>query len=198
MKNAIYIGIILTLALFLFKAECVNNTQKGETIKVNGKKYEVVSTKIDTVYVKVSPNTVYKRGETIYKDTTIYQKVEIPNTMYDSIVTEYYAKKVFKDTIKFNSYGNIFITDTIYRNEIHGRSLKSNLEFPSITKTTIVKEKPKNALYIGAKSIVQNKSIRAIGTGLMFKTKRERMYGVGAMIDNQKNINFTLDFYIKL
>lgn len=207
-QHIVYSGIILFLAVLLFKAECSKAPQKGEDIKVNGKKYELIDRKIDTVLVPVKPDVVYRDGKTIYKDTTIYQKVPILGTSalvdelmknyYDSILMEHFAKKVFTDTIRFGQYGNVYIKDTIQENAILARIANSDLIFPNVKETLTVKEKPKNQLYLGAKSIIVNNTIGGIGSGVIFKTKRDRLYGVGAIIDRQKNVNFTLDLYIKL
>lgn len=207
-QHIVYSGIILFLAILLFKAECGKPAQKGEDIKVNGKKYELIDKKIDTVLVPVKPDVVYRDGKTIYKDTTIYQNVPILGTSslsdelmknhYDSILMEHFAKKVFTDTIRFGSYGNVYIRDTLQENAILSRKANSDLIFPNVRETITVKEKPKNQLYLGAKSIVVNNTIEAIGTGVMLKSKRDRLFGFGALIDRQKNVNFTLDLYIKL
>lgn len=207
-QHVIYLGIILVLFIVLFRGECGKPAQPTQDIKVNGKKYELVSREVDTVFVKVKPDVVYKPGKTIYKDTTIYQEVpimgasslsdELMHNYYDSILMSHFAKKVFTDTISFGANGKIYIKDTLQENAILSRMTNSDLIFPSVKETITIKEKPKNQLYLGAKSVIVNNSIGGVGTGLMFKTKRDRMYGVGAMIDRQKNVNFTLDLYIKL
>lgn len=207
-QHVAYLGIIILLILVIFRGECSKPEQIKSEIKVDGKKYEVVKVKIDTVYVKVKPKVYFKDGKTIYKDTTIYEPMpvvgvgglsqEYNQQFYDSILMEYFAKKVYSDTINLGGYGFVYIKDTMQENAILNRMSKSDLKFPSYTSTTIVKEKPKNQLYLGAKGIIMNGTIQGIGSGLMLKTKRDRIYGVGAIIDRQKNVNFTLDFHVKL
>jgi hypothetical protein len=207
-QHVIYLGVIILLILILFRAECGRPATKGEDIKVNGKKYELVKREIDTVFVKVKPDVVYKQGKTIYRDTTIYQEIpslgamelgdELMHNYYDSILMSHFAKRVFTDTIKFGTNGSVYIKDTLQENAILSRTTNSDLIFPTIKETITVKEKPKNQLYLGAKTILGSSNISGVGTGLMLKTKRDRVYGIGAMIDGQKNVNFTVDFYIKL
>jgi hypothetical protein len=207
-QHVVYLGIIILLILIIFRAECGKPEIKREEIKVDGKRYEVIKVKTDTVYVKVRPEVYFKEGKTIYRDTTIYQKTpvfgigglaeELEQQFYDSIMLEYYAKRVFSDTIRFGEYGNVYIKDTIQENSILNRTSKSDLKFPQATNTTVVKEKPKNQLYLGARGIINNGTIHGVGSGLILKTKRDRLYGVGAIIDRQKNVNFTFDFHIKL
>jgi len=207
-QHVIYLGVIIVLLIVLLRAECGRPSQPGQDIKIDGKKYELVKKEIDTVFVKVKPDVVYKPGITIYRDTTIYQDVpkmgtieladELRHNYYDSIVMSHFAKRVYTDTIKFGTNGSIYIKDTLQENAILSRMTNSDLIFPSVKETITVKEKPKNQLYLGAKTLVGNGTIGGIGTGLMFKTKRDRIYGIGAIVDRQKNINFTVDFYIKL
>lgn len=207
-QHVVYLGIIVLLILVIFRGECGKPEQSKPEIKIDGKKYEVVKVKLDTVYVKVKPQVYFKNGKTIYKDTTIYEPMpvvgvgslaqEYNQQFYDSILMQYFAKNVYSDTIKLGEYGFVYIKDTIQENAILNRMSKSDLKLPSYTSTTIVKEKPKNELYLGAKGIIMNGNIQGVGSGLMLKTKRDRIYGVGAIIDRQKNVNFTLDFHVKL
>lgn len=206
--HVVYIGIILTLFIVLFRSECNRDVKPNDEVKIDGKKYDVVDVNIDTVYVKAEPDIRYKPGKTIYRDTVIYQKVhgyslgdiakDMQEKFYDSILMSHFAKSVFKDTITFGGIGNVYITDTIQENAILSREVNSDLIFKAQNKTITVKEKLKNELYLGAKTMIMNGGISGVGSGLILKTKRQRMYGVGAMIDRQKNLNFAIDFYIKL
>ena len=207
-QHIIYSGIIILLALLLFRSECNKSITSGEKVKIDGKKYEVVKTEVDTVYVSAKPQIIYKKGKDIYRDTTIYKPLPIFDKSglvdgelekyYDSVLMSHFAINVFRDTIRFGNYGNVYITDSIQENAILSRMANSDLIFPSISQTTTVKELPKNELYLGAKSIIINNGMGAVGAGLMLKSKRDKLFGFGAMIDRQKNINFALDYYIKL
>lgn len=206
--HVVYAGIIIFLAIILFRSECNKFITSGDKVNIDGKKYEVVKTKIDTVYVSVKPDVIYKKGKDIYRDTIIYKTLPIFDKSdlmdgeleryYDSILMSHFATTVFKDTISFGKYGNVYITDSIQENAILSRIANSDLIFPNVSQTTTVKEMPKNQLYLGAKSIIINNGIGAVGAGLILKSKRDRLFGFGAIVDRQKNVNFTLDLYIKL
>ena len=206
--HIIYSGIILVLAIVLFRSECSMSDNIKNEIKIDGKKYDVIKADTDTVFVKVNPDVVYKSGKNIYRDTTIYRDVpsfglsdagaEVIQQYYDSILMSHFATNVYIDTIKFGKHGSLYIKDSIQENKILSRESNADLMFPSVTNTTIVKEKPKNQLYLGARGIFANGTVSGVGTGLILKSKKDRLYGVGAIIDGKKNINFALDFYIKL
>lgn len=206
--HIVYASIILFLCIILFKLECSKPIDYIKKIKIDGKKYDVLNKQTDTVYIHLKPQVLYKQGKNIYKDTVIYKDSLIFKNAefsdgeleryYDSILRSHFAITVFKDTVKFGKYGNIYTIDSIQENTILSRMYNSDIVFPSIIKTTNVKKVPENKFYFGAKTVMSNNSIRAIGTGLIFKSKRDNLFGIGAMVDNKKNINFTIDLYTKL
>jgi len=206
--HIIYSGIIIVLAIALFRTECSKSEAIKSEVKIDGKRYDVINKETDTVFIKVKPDVIYKSGKNVYRDTTIYRDVpsfglsnagaEAIQEYYDSILMSHFATNVYTDTIKFGKYGSLYITDSIQENKILSRSSNSDLMFPSVTHTTIVKDKPKNQLYLGARGIFVNGTVSGVGTGVILKSKKDRLYGFGAVIDRQKNINFALDFYIKL
>jgi hypothetical protein len=189
---------ILVLVL-LYRAECGKPVVPGKTVKIDGKKYEVIKQVIDTQYIKIK-ETKYKKGEDIYHDTTIYVSVPVLDTaQMGSMLSEFYAKNTFKDTMKVGKFGQLYITDTVQYNKLVGRSLSADLMFPSITNTTIVKEKPKAHLYMGARlDYLQGSSIQNPSVGFMLKTKRDRLYGISAGVAPNGKPIYGASFYIKL
>ena len=192
MKNIIYIAVIIILSIFLFKAECGKPPVKGEEIKVNGKVYEYVDRVIDTHYVRYN---IKGRTDTLIEDTTIYVEVPVMDTTaMRKYVEEYYAKKVFNDTIKLD-YGKIYIQDTVSTNKIVSRLWNADLLMPTITDTKIVKELPKNELYLGVRmDLEKSGTFVGIGPSLLLKTKRNRIYGVGVnLVGGQPIYNVQLN-----
>jgi len=190
MKHIVYGLIIAFLLIMLFRSEC--GKPKVEIVKVDGKKYEVIKQKIDTQYVRYN---VKGRTDTLIEDTTIYVEVPvIDTTAMRKYVEEYYAKKVFNDTIKLD-YGKIYIQDTVSTNKIVSRLWNADLLMPTITDTKIVKELPKNELYFGARVDLQkNGTFVGIGPSLLLKTKRNRIYGVGVnLVGGQPIYNVQLN-----
>lgn len=206
--HIVYSLIIIFLAIILFMSECNKSINPIDTIKIDGKKYDVLGTRIDTVFVSVKPSVIYRKGKDIYRDTIIYK--ELRNFInvgledgslekyYDSVLGSHFSISVFKDTINFGKYGDVYITDSIQQNTILSRMANSSLIFSNVSNTTIVQDRPRNQLYLGAKSMIINNGIGGFGAGLILKSKTDKLYGAGLMVDRQKNINFTLDLYIKL
>lgn len=141
--------LILLLGVFLIYKSCnTKGTQKGETIRVDGKKYELLKHTVDTEYIEHT-QTVTKKGKDIYHDTTIY--VPVPMSVDTlNILKSYFSKKVFKDTLKLaDSLGFIFVTDTISQNSLYSRTWNTKVRKMKIKETTIVKELPKNQVFFG-------------------------------------------------
>jgi hypothetical protein len=194
----INIALALFALIVLYKAECGKPVVPGETVSVGGKKYEVIKQVIDTQYIKVK-ETKYKKGEDIYHDTTIYISVPVlDTTQMQEVLSKYYAKNIFQDTLKVSKFGNIYINDTVQYNKLAGRSMSADLMFPSITNTTIVKEKPKAQLFLGATvDYLQGSNFQNLSVGLMLKTKRDRLYGISAGVSPNGKPVYGASFYIK-
>jgi hypothetical protein len=191
--------VILFAIIMLYRAECGKPVVLGETIKIDGKKYEVINQVIDTQYIKVK-ETKYKKGEDIYHDTTIYLPVPVlDSAQIDSILSQFYAKNTFKDTMKVGKFGQIYIDDTVQYNKLIGRAMSADLQFPSITNTITVKEKPKAQLYLGGRvDYLKEQGLQSPSVGVMVKTKRDMLYGASIGIGNNQRTVYGLNIYVKL
>lgn len=174
MKHIIYSGIILFLGILLFRAECGKPSVPVKEVVIEGKKYEVVRYKTDTQYIK---KTIEGKKDTVVHDTVIYVKVPILDSIQlQKALEDYHAKKVYKDTISFGS-GTIYLTDTIHKNKIANRSFKADVISTEVTNEMFVKEKPKNGLYFGPRIDFSGGQVTP-HVGILFRTKKERIYGV--------------------
>jgi hypothetical protein len=184
--------IIIEFIIILYLRSCggnggVVNTGDG-TVKVDGKKYDVVNTIIDTIYIPITDTRiVYKRGKDIYHDTTIYVNVPV-NVPVDTaeILKDFYAKNIYVDTLKFqDSLGFITIVDTISQNVIDGRTWISNLKNRTITKTVYLKEKPRNKVYYGfGLGLNKQQLFSSLETGFILNTKKDQIYKLDFGVNN--------------
>ncbi len=148
-KNII-IAILCIVLLFNYLKGCgkKEETKPTETIKIGGKKYEVVKKEIDTFYIE-STKIVKKPGKDIYHDTTIY--VPVPQDVDTAkILSQFYAKNVYIDTLKLqDSLGIVSLVDTIKENKILHRTFKATVKEKIIEQKIYIKEPPKRQLYFG-------------------------------------------------
>jgi hypothetical protein len=177
-----------------------NRNDEFETIRVNGKDYELLSQTIDTVVVEKQVKVKEYVPTTIYKTDTI--KVEIPSDIdTTSILEDYFASYTVVDTLKLDydfpdgvttesgakpsTLGYGVLTDIISKNKIQSRGVDWNFQIPTIYNTTIVKELPKNEFYFGGGlGYSKENFLQTASGGLLWKTKGQKVIGLHLGINN--------------
>ena len=180
------IALVLLIAIVVFQQCGGNKKGTGEIVKVDGKKYELIKHEIDTVEV-VKTKVVTRKGEDIYHETIVEHEVKVPvNVDTNAILKEYYTKVLYKDVLVLpDSLGTVAVTDTISQNKILGRTFNANVKQRTIKETTIVKELPKNQVYFGFGGQFNKADlITGLSTGLILKTKKDKIYQFNLGISN--------------
>lgn len=199
--NRLFIFIILILmAIILF--------QKDGCTYIRDKQPEVVTVH-DTTW-QVHDSLIIKK---LKIKETIYETIQTPpeyiadtsysrlKEQYDALVVAYLAKNIYADTLKLDTLGYVAIADTLQKNELQNRSYKYNYKIPTIhTTTTITKYAPlKNQLYIGGgmdgDKVV---GITSLSAGLLFKTKKDKIYSVTIGSNPQGQISYGFRTFWKL
>ena len=159
----------------------------GRTIRIDGKKYEVIKHTIDTVDV-VKTKVVTKKGEDIYHEVIVEKEVIIP-TIIDTaaLLKDYYSKVLYKDVLVLpDSLGTVAVTDTISQNRILGRTFNANVRERTIREELIVKEPAKTQLYYGLNAGFNKEDyVSAIGGGVILKTKKDKIYQFNLGVNNR-------------
>jgi hypothetical protein len=209
-KEILIIGLI---GVILLMRACSGDTVVDPTdiVKVDGKDYELLEQKIDTVFINKIVEV--KKYVPKYVDRVVEKIVEIPADV-DSlqIIKDYYSKYVVKDTLKLTyefapeitidsmgtkpnpTLGFGIVTDTITQNKILSRDIVWNFEVPTIYNTKVVKELPKRVFYYGiGGGFDKTNFINNAKFSLLYKDKKDKMWGldVGAL-----NVNSTVQPYI--
>lgn len=159
----------------------------GRTIRIDGKKYEVIKHIIDTIDV-VKIKVVTKKGEDIYHKVIVEKEVLIPaNIDTAALLKDYYSKVLYKDVLVLpDSLGTVSVTDTISQNRILGRTFNASVTQRTIKETTIVKEPAKTQLYYGLNAgFNQEDYVSAVGAGLILKTKKDKIYNLNIGVNNR-------------
>ena len=186
--------LIIGLVAFIVFKQCSSEDKSIETIKIDGKKYELLKQKIDTIFIDRT-KVKYVKGNDIYHETIVEKEKRIEVPVYTKgdtvrIVQSYNQKVLYKDKLVLdNDLGTIDLTDTLYQNKILGRKWNAMIKERTITDTKIVKELPKNQVYVGVTGIVGNSSA-LIGPQLTLKTKKDNLYGANLLIDGNGNKYF--------
>jgi len=180
--NSIFAFLLGAFAVLYFRGCLPEKQSSPKVIKIEGKKYEVL--KHDTVYQKKTV-TQYRDGVYVYKYDSVYVEIT-PDVDTSAILKDYYSLNMFRDTFK-TEIGDIVLNDTISQNRIKGRTYTATFRYPEIT--TIVKEKPKAAVFAGlGTSFYGEGRIAEVSGHLMLETKKRKLYGVGVGVINKEPV----------
>jgi hypothetical protein len=186
-KNIAIVALVIWILLQWFNPGGV--MPGGRTIRIDGKKYEVIKHTIDTVEVE-KIKTVTKKGkdivhEVIDVDTLVLK--EMVNVDSAAILKDYLAKIIYKDTLVLDGgLGTIALTDTITKNRILGRTWDAKVKERIIKEELIVKEPAKAQLYYGLNAgFNKTDYVSAVGAGLILKTKKDKIYNFNIGVNNR-------------
>ena len=179
-KTTPYIVILGLVLIILYQEGCFGKKKAGDTLRINGKDYEVIKHEIDTFY-ETKTETRYKKGEDIVHEVEVVK--EIPaNVDTASILKDYYARIFYSDTFKLkDTLGYIAVNDTISRNRIVGRTYYTAINIPTIKETIYLKELS-NAWFIGPSFQLGNPA--SLGGDIQLKNKKDMLFGVGMGINS--------------
>jgi len=186
-KNIAIVALVIWILLQWFNPGGI--MPGGRTIRIDGKKYEVIKHTIDTVEVE-KVKVVTKRGEDIVHEVidvdTLVLK-ELVNVDTAALLKDYLAKVVYKDTLTLDGgLGTIALTDTISKNRILGRTWDAKVKERTIKEELIVKEPARNQLYYGLNAGFNKEDyVSAVGAGLILKTKKDKLYNLNIGVNNR-------------
>jgi hypothetical protein len=158
-------------------------------------------TEIDTVFTEVLkevPKYVPKYIDRVVRDT-----VEMPldvDTL--AIIEDYFARYIYSDTLKVDSLGFGYITDTVTENKIVERSVVWDYRIPSIreTITTTIQLPPKRKreFYIGLMAGGTQTDFSYFGPSIGFKTKSSKMLTATYGVVGADKVGVSIGLYSKL
>ena len=166
-KNIQTLLIVVLIALLFFQRSCSSTpTPDPEVITKIEVRYDTIET-VKEVYVP--------KWRTRVVTETISVPTEIDTV---AILRDYYARYFYTDTLKIDTFGYAVINDTISRNTVLARDVRTNILIPT---TTITKEiyLNKNELYWGVSLQGRTDQINYLGTELLWRTKKRSTYGFG-------------------
>ena len=184
-KNIAIAALVIYLLLQWFNPGGV--MPGGRTIRIEGKKYEVIKHEIDTVDV-IKTKVVTKKGEDIYHEVIVEKEVQIPAVVDTAaLLKDYYSKVLYKDVLVLpDSLGTVAVTDTISQNKILGRTFDAKVKERTIKETLIVKEPARNQVYYGLNGGFNKADVvSSVGAGIMLKTKKDKIYQFTLGVNNR-------------
>lgn len=171
---------------------------------------------VDTVIKYVTVNeTIVSKPPVIIKhriDTFwITKKEYIPDTNYPGLLEQYrklgnqhFTQNIYSTTFPLDTLGSVTVVDTIQANNLIGNKLITNLVIPEKTITIVKPSPPKRQFYVGAGVTADNVSVSSgaatgnlgVQTGVLYKDKKDRVFGANVGYDG--TLNYSLSTYWKI
>ena len=146
---------------------CDSDYGDKEIINIDGKDFELLEQKTDTIYVEKEVKVTKYVPKYITKE--VIKEVEIPVDVDSlAIIKDYFSKVTVKDTLNLAYDFPDVVTDSVVYN------------------TTIVKELPKTEFYYGfGVGVDQTNGFGNLSLNGLVKTKKQQVYGLNLGLSNQ-------------
>ena len=193
----IIIGALATLALYQWRGS--THSKGPDTLVVR----DTTWLKHDSLIVKKVKITKeiavpYEVLVKEYQADTSYPKLK---KQYEDLAKDYAAKRVYVDSVNVGKFGHIQIIDTVSKNKLSKRTTKDNFKIPVVKETVTITKyaEPQRQLYLGG-GINGNtgSGVRSIEGGLLYKTKKDQIYGLKATTTIDGVTTFGVSTYFKL
>ena len=155
-----------------------------------------------------------KKDGIIYTSPKVIQTIPVkiisekylPDPNYDKLVSQYQelvklhlAKNIQKDSVKIDSIGFVKVTDTVQNNIVQNRKWEYDIKYPIVKETIIQPPKRVNQLYIGGGlQGNQYNIINSINGGILYKNKKDQIYGLSVGINTNGQIVYGVSSYWKI
>lgn len=155
-----------------------------------------------------------KKDSVIYTSPKVVQTIPLkiisekylPDPNYDKLVLQYQelvklhlAKNIQKDSVQIDSIGFVKVTDTVQNNIVQNRKWEYNIKYPIIKETIIEPPKKINQLYIGGGlQGNQYNIINSINGGILYKNKKDQIYGLSIGINTNGQVVYGVSSYWKI
>ena len=118
---------------------------------------------------------------------------------YQELVKLHLAKNIQKDSVQIDSIGFVKVTDTVQNNIVQNRKWEYNIKYPIIKETIIEPPKKINQLYIGGGlQGNQYNIINSINGGILYKNKKDQLYGLSIGVNTNGQVVYGLSSYWKI
>jgi len=165
--------IVVLIIIILLMRNCSGNSNPKP------KPREIVKTTIEYIPVdKEIPVYIPKWKEKIITDIDTF----LVNVDTNAILSDYYAKYYFVDTLSLDTLGYVLVEDTVTQNKITSRKVNYKVNIPKITieKTIYVNERE---FYYGLGLAGNPKQLNYLGAEMLYRTKKKQAYGLGVGVN---------------
>ncbi len=162
----------------------------------------------DTIW-SIHESFVYSKPtliNTITPGKVIKEIRYLPDSNYDKLLKQYQDllvlylnKNVLKDSLKLDSIGFVYVTDTVAKNLISSRSYYYTLKYPKIIETITLPSIRRNQFYIGGGIGGTTISpVNQISAGILLKNRKDQIFGVYTGVTMNGQLGFGVQSYWKI
>lgn len=196
MNQRIYLIVIAVLVAIIFlQRSC---TKKVFVPGKDNVVYDTIWNKVIKKEVKKVPlfikDTISLPGDTVFVPDSSYNKLK---SQYLKLANNYGARNIYRDSLQLDNLGYVIVTDTVQYNLLKSRSYLRNYKVPTVT--GYVKQEQRRQLYIGG-GISINKSLELanLQVGLLYKNKKDQIFGVQTGISQNLQPYIGISSYWKI
>jgi hypothetical protein len=152
----------------------------------------------DTVIIKyvtqIKRDTIPLPGDTVFLPDSCYDSLKL---QFESLAKNYVARNIYRDTLLLDSFGHVIVYDTIQYNRLKQHTYMLSYVIPTITKTVTLP--PKKQVYAGG-GLSVNTALNDLSLqgGLLYKNKREQIYGLYILTDGKRPAQIGVSSYWKI
>jgi hypothetical protein len=154
-------------------------------------------TNATTTLVQTIPYPVEKIEKQYLPDTN-YQALK---KQFEQLRDLYLSRNIYKDSLKIDTIGTLYLTDTTHKNTLSRGSYSYNLRYPTITKIITIKDPPRTQLYYGGElssPLGQTLGIQQAQVGILLKNKKDNILKLSSGYNFQTNSpHISLGYYKK-
>jgi len=165
-RNSVLILIILSIIVFLLSKD------KGIT-SCSERKSDTTIIHDTTWKVNIKKYPVYTPGPVITLPGDTQWMFQPIDTI--ALLKDYYAKRVYFDTIWIDSFGFVYWNDTINKNKIASRQKGTNYKIPTITKTVIINNYYNQRRQLNVTGLIDVLNPTLYG-GILYEDRKDRIY----------------------
>lgn len=171
--------VVLAIIIILLRSCSGGDNSVGPNIVTKIEiKYDTIQTIKETYIPKWKTKIVTEIiTNTITEVDTFQQPID---TL--AILQDYYTKYFYQDTIEIDTIGYVIINDTITKNSIFSRDVKTSVVFPTTTITDKIYLN-KIEFYTGLGIVGSLNQLNYIGGEVLLRTRKKTIYGLGLGIN---------------
>lgn len=198
MNQRIYLIVIAVLVAIILLQRSCSTPNKVFVPGENKIVYDTVWKHVVKKEVRKVPllvrDTVSLPGDTVFIPDGNYEKLK---SQYLTLANNYGARNIYRDSVQLDTFGYVVVIDTLQYNLLKSRQYLHNYKIPTVT--GYVQQEQRRQLYIGG-GISINKSLELanLQVGVLYKTKKDQIYGIQTGISQNLQPYLGISSYWKI